>query len=102
MPELPEVEVVKRSIEKIIHNLTIKNIIIYNRNLRYKIEAKKLKNLINTKVLLVKRRSKYILINLDNDQTILLHLGMSGKIIIVKSKQQKIRSSFYYDFNNNL
>ena len=102
MPELPEVEVVKRSIEKIIHNLTIKNIIIYNRNLRYKIEAKKLKNLINTKVLLVKRRSKYILINLDNDQTILLHLGMSGKIIIVNSKQKKIRSSFYYDLTNNL
>ena len=102
MPELPEVEVVKRSIEKIIHNLTIKNIIIYNRNLRYKIQTKKLKNLINTKVLLVKRRSKYILINLDNKQTILLHLGMSGKIIIVNSKQQKIRSSFYYDLTNNL
>ena len=102
MPELPEVEVVKRSIEKIIHNLTIKNIKIYNRNLRYKIEAKKLKNLINTKVLLVKRRSKYILINLDNKRTILLHLGMSGKIIIVNSKQQKIRSSFYYDLTNNL
>ena len=102
MPELPEVEVVKRSIEKIIHNLTIKNIKIYNRNLRYKIEAKKLKNLINTKVLLVKRRSKYILINLDNKRTILLHLGMSGKIIIVNSKQQKIRSSFYYALTNNL
>ena len=102
MPELPEVEVVKRSIEKIILNLTIKNIIIYNKNLRYKIEAKKLKNLINTKVLLVKRRSKYILINLDNKRTILIHLGMSGKIIIVNSKQKKIRSSFYYDLTNNL
>jgi len=102
MPELPEVEVVKRSIEKIIHNLTIKNIIIYNRNLRYKIEAKKLKNLVNTKVLFVKRRSKYILINLDNKQTILLHLGMSGKIIIINYKQQKFRSSFYYDLSNNL
>ena len=102
MPELPEVEVVKKSIEKIILNLTIKNIIIYNKNLRYKIEAKKLKNLINTKVLLVKRRSKYILINLNNKRTILIHLGMSGKIIIVNSKQQKIRSSFYYDLTNNL
>ena len=102
MPELPEVEVVKKSIEKIILNLTIKNIIIYNKNLRYKIEAKKLKNLINTKVLLVKRRSKYILINLNNKRTILIHLGMSGKIIIVNSKQKKIRSSFYYDLTNNL
>ena len=101
MPELPEVEVVKRSLGKVINNLTIKNIIIHNRNLRYKIEAKKLKNLINTKVLFVKRRSKYILINLDNEQTILLHLGMSGKIIIINSKQEKIRSSFYYDLTNN-
>ena len=63
MPELPEVEVVKRSLEKIIHNASIKNVIIYNKKLRYKIEVKKLKNLINSKVLSIKRRSKYILIN---------------------------------------
>ncbi len=102
MPELPEVEVVKRSIEKIIHNLSIKNIIIRNKNLRYKVDTKKLKNLINTKVLLVKRRSKYILINLDNKQSILLHLGMSGKINIINPMNKKIRSSFYYDLTKNL
>ncbi len=101
MPELPEVEVVKRSLEKIIHNASIKNVIIYNKKLRYKIEVKKLKNLINSKVLSIKRRSKYILINCNNERTILLHLGMSGKIIIINPKQRKIRSSFYYKLKDN-
>ncbi len=102
MPELPEVEVVKRSLEKIIHNVSIKNVIIYNKNLRYKIEVKKLKDLINSKVLSVKRRSKYILIHCNNKRTILLHLGMSGKINIINSKLKKIKSSFYYKLKDNL
>ena len=40
MPELPEVEVVKKSLEKTIYDLTIKNIEIRNKFLRYKIDEK--------------------------------------------------------------
>ena len=40
MPELPEVEVVKKSLNRSIHHLTIKNIEILNKNLRYKIDIK--------------------------------------------------------------
>ena len=42
MPELPEVEVVKRSLKKKIQNKIIKNIKINDGNLRYKINAKKI------------------------------------------------------------
>ena len=82
MPELPEVEVVKKSLKKTIYHLTIKNIEITNKFLRYKIDEKLMKKMIKSKVLSVSRRSKYILINLDNNYTILIHLGMTGKIII--------------------
>ena len=40
MPELPEVEIVKQSLKKTINLRKIKNIVIYNRNLRFKIDQK--------------------------------------------------------------
>ena len=50
MPELPEVEVVKRSLEKNIINLIIKKVIINTNKLRYKIEKKKIKKIITKKI----------------------------------------------------
>ena len=62
MPELPEVEVVKKSLKKTIYDLTIKNIEIPNKYLRYKIDEKLIKKMIKSKVYLSvhSRRSKYI------------------------------------------
>ena len=45
MPELPEVEVVKKSLEKTIYDLRIKNVKILNKSLRYKINEKLMKRI---------------------------------------------------------
>ena len=101
MPELPEVEVVKKSLENTIYNLTIKNIEIRNKFLRYKINEKLMKKMVKSKVLSVSRRSKYIFINLNNKYTIMIHLGMTGKIIIVDAHKKKHATSFYYKLIDN-
>ena len=101
MPELPEVEVVKKSLKKTIYDLKIKNIEIPNKSLRYKINEKLMKEMIGSKVLSVSRRSKYILINLNNTFTIMVHLGMTGKIIITGADKQKYKTSFYYNLTDN-
>ena len=101
MPELPEVDVVKKSLRKTIYDLTIKNIEIPNKFLRYKIDEKLMKKMIKSKVSSVLRRSKYILINLNNHYSILVHLGMTGKIIITGPNKNKYKTSFYYDLSNN-
>ena len=101
MPELPEVEVVKKSLQKNIHHLTLKKVEIRNKYLRYIINEQKFKKMIKSKVLSVKRRSKYILINLNNDYSILIHLGMTGKIIIIDQKNTKHNTSFYFKLNEN-
>ena len=101
MPELPEVEVVKKSLKKTIYDLTIKNIEIPNKFLRYKIDEKLMKKMIKSKVSSVLRRSKYILINLNNHYTILVHLGMTGKITITGPNKNKYKTSFYYELSNN-
>ena len=98
MPELPEVEVVRRSLKKSIIGKKIKKVNIFNRNLRYKIESQFEKLIQNQIIKSTKRKSKYLLILLNNDYTILVHLGMTGKIFISEKDKLK-KTSFYFDNN---
>ena len=99
MPELPEIEIVKRSLFKKINKAKIVNMKINNRNLRYKIPRTLSKKLINEKILKISRRSKYLIFHFKN-KLLLVHFGMSGKFLIVRSKDNKMfKTSFYYDLN---
>ena len=99
MPELPEIEIVKRSLFKKINKAKIVNVTINNKNLRYKIHHTLPKKLINEKILKISRRSKYLIFHFKN-KLLLAHLGMSGKFLIVRSKDKKMfKTSFYYDLN---
>ena len=99
MPELPEIEIVKRSLVKKINKAKIVNVKINNRNLRYKIPYTLSKKLVNEKILKISRRSKYLIFHFKN-KLLLVHLGMSGKFLIVRSKDNKMfKTSFYYDLN---
>jgi formamidopyrimidine-DNA glycosylase len=83
MPELPEVETTLRGIAPHIENKTISNIVIRNRSLRWPI-PKGLKTKLKDQVVRsVTRRAKYLLINTDVG-TLILHLGMSGSLRILK------------------
>ena len=64
MPELPEIEIVKKSLSKIINNAKIVDIKINNRNLRYQIPSTFSKDLIGEKILSISRKSKYLIFNL--------------------------------------
>jgi len=101
MPELPEVEVVKKSLEEKIKNLTIKRVFINNNKLRYKINNREFYKIKGYKIISVERRSKYLLINLNQNLTILAHLGMTGKFFIIDNNNTKIKTSFYYSVEND-
>ena len=99
MPELPEIEIVKRSLSKMSTKAKILNIKINNKNLRYKITQTFSKSLIGEKILKISRRSKYIIIHFKK-KILLIHLGMTGKLLFVKAKSNKIfKTSFYYNEN---
>ena len=95
MPELPEVEVVKKSLENKLKNLTIKRVNITNNKLRYKIDSKLFNKIKSQKIISIQRRSKYLLINLNKNFTILAHLGMTGKFFIIDNNKKQ-KTSFYY------
>ena len=99
MPELPEIEIVKRSLFKTINKAKIIDIRISNKNLRYKIPHTFSKYLIGEKILKISRRSKYLLFHFEK-KLLLIHLGMSGKLLVMRSRDEKIfKTSFYYDLN---
>ncbi len=100
MPELPEVEVVKKSLEKEITNLSIKRVKIKDGNLRYKVKRQDIYKIKGLKIKKIKRRSKYLLIFLSNDFIIIVHLGMTGKFFIKKKNKSKQKTSFYYNLQN--
>ena len=62
MPELPEIEIVKRSLFKMINKAKIIDIKINNKNLRYKIPRSFSKRLTGERILRISRKSKYLIL----------------------------------------
>ena len=94
MPELPEVEVVRQSLDRAIKQKKVKNVIVRNSNLRFKIPSN-FKNLLkNKRVVKVNRFSKYLIICLSDESYCLVHLGMSGTIHMIEDKKKKFNYKY--------
>ncbi len=100
MPELPEVEVVKRSLGKKIQNLIIKKVKINDANLRYRVNRAEISKLIGKKIKKIERRSKFLIFKTEKTFLFLVHLGMTGKFFFINKKNKKLQTSFYYRLNN--
>ena len=100
MPELPEVEVVKRSLTNKLQNLIIKDVKINDDKLRYRIDQNEIRKIIGSKLKKIERRSKFLLFFFDKPIIMLVHLGMTGKFFFVDKKNIKFKTSFYYSINN--
>ena len=81
MPELPEVEVSRLGIEPHIIEQTVQQVVVRNPNLRWQVPDE-VKLMERHKVLSVRRRAKYLLIDTEKG-TAILHLGMSGKLRVI-------------------
>jgi formamidopyrimidine-DNA glycosylase len=86
MPELPEVEIVKKGLEKELLNLQITKVVLNRAGVRSKFPANFVDSLTNQTIVKITRRAKYILCHLSNKRILLIHLGMSGKIRIIANK----------------
>ncbi|TNF84311.1 MAG: bifunctional DNA-formamidopyrimidine glycosylase/DNA-(apurinic or apyrimidinic site) lyase [Acidobacteria bacterium] len=84
MPELPEVEVLRRSLEPLIIGDTIARVEVWNASLREPVDRRKLERLTSGRTIRsVRRRAKYLLADLDGGTTLVTHLGMSGRMTLV-------------------
>ena len=99
MPELPEVEVVKRSLTSKVQNLIVKKVKINDDRLRYRIDKKKIKKIVGLKIKKIERRSKFLLFHFNKGVVMMVHLGMTGKFFFTDQKNIKFKTSFYYNIN---
>jgi formamidopyrimidine-DNA glycosylase len=82
MPELPEVETVRRGLDPVMTGRKIVRAEVRREGLRWPFPERMAERLTGATVLGLRRRSKYILADLDTGETCLIHLGMSGRILI--------------------
>ncbi|WP_292284468.1 bifunctional DNA-formamidopyrimidine glycosylase/DNA-(apurinic or apyrimidinic site) lyase [Marivita sp.] len=82
MPELPEVETVRRGLAPAMEGDVIARAEVNRPDLRWPFPANMADRLTGKRVLRLRRRSKYILADLDSGETALIHLGMSGRMLV--------------------
>jgi formamidopyrimidine-DNA glycosylase len=82
LPELPEVETVRRGIAPAMEGRRILAAEVRRDGLRWPFPPRLAERLTGARVLGLRRRSKYILADLDTGETMLLHLGMSGRVVV--------------------
>ena len=81
MPELPEVETIRRGLIPRLVGCTIKRVVLSNRRLRLPVPRAKLKGWVQgSQVKSVDRRAKYLLVNMNSGAVLVLHLGMTGRL----------------------
>jgi formamidopyrimidine-DNA glycosylase len=82
MPELPEVETVRRGLAPVMEGAVIVRADVNRPDLRWPFPERMAQRLTGARVARLRRRSKYILADLDTGETLLVHLGMSGRMLV--------------------
>ena len=82
MPELPEVETVRRGLLPVMEGQKIDQVQVNRPDLRFALPKDMVTRLTGVVVQSLRRRSKYILADLSSGETLLIHLGMSGRMLI--------------------
>lgn len=82
MPELPEVETVRRGLLPVMEGRVIERAAVNRPDLRWPFPPQMAERLTGATLTALRRRSKYILADLSTGETLLIHLGMSGRMLI--------------------
>lgn len=102
MPELPEVETIRRQLTRTIVKKRIEEVIVYDSRL-VKCEVKKfIRILKGARIEEVRRIGKVLVIQLDRDEFLVIHLRISGWLILSKNEEKFSRVVFIFDDGQRL
>lgn len=96
MPELPEVETVKRGLAPVMEGAVISRLELRRGDLRFPLPEGFAEKVEGRKILGLARRAKYLLIDLDGGVTVLAHLGMSGSFRIEQAQAPEVPGDFHH------
>ena len=97
MPELPEVETVKRGLEPVLKGRKIERVETRRTGLRFPFPIDFEVRLSGARVRALSRRAKYILAELDNGLSLIVHLGMTGRFTVLSPKGVSNLGAFYFE-----
>lgn len=98
MPELPEVETVRRGLESVLVNARFERVEQRRPNLRFEFPNRFAKRLTGQRISSLGRRAKYLLAWLENGEVLIMHLGMSGRFIIKRAGANALKpGEFLHD-----
>jgi formamidopyrimidine-DNA glycosylase len=95
MPELPEVETVRRGLQPFVEGAMIAAAVINRPNLRFPFPDRLVQTIEGASVTALERRAKYLIWHLSNGHSLIAHLGMSGSFRIV-SEEDYTPGAFHY------
>ena len=96
MPELPEVETVRRGLAPVMEGSRIARADIHRPDLRWPFPPDMGARLTGARVDRLRRRSKYILADLSTGETLLIHLGMSGRMLVSGARGPHMPGQFHH------
>ena len=97
MPELPEVETVRLGLEPALEGHVITQVIVRRGDLRIPFPPRFAERLTGRKVVRLSRRAKYLLAALDSGETLVIHLGMSGRMSVYAEGHRQKLGNYVYD-----
>ena len=83
MPELPEIETIRRGLDRALRGARITGVVVREPRLRRRVDEARLATLVGRRVEGFARRAKYLLADVGEGWTWLMHLGMSGRLLVV-------------------
>jgi formamidopyrimidine-DNA glycosylase len=97
VPELPEVEAVRRQLRRVMEGARIERVETRRADLRLPFPPDFAARLEGQRVRALNRRAKYLLAELESGETLLMHLGMSGSLRVVKGSRDHVQGNFYFE-----
>lgn len=97
MPELPEVETVRRGLEPVLVGRRIVSVDQRRPDLRFPFPAKFATRLRGQEIVSLRRRAKYLLADLSGGEVLVMHLGMTGRFRVDAGGERDEPGAFYYD-----
>src|SRR4051794_26022508 len=95
MPELPEVETVRRGLQPVMEGFRIVKAEARRKDLRFPFQKDFVKRLEGQTVTGLGRRAKYLMADLTSGDVLLMHLGMSGSFRVVSDQAKTVPGAFH-------
>src|SRR5580658_10115485 len=96
MPELPEVETVRRGLAPAMEGSRIQAVELRRADLRAPFPERFVERLVGRWIERLSRRAKYILVHLDGGEALIMHLGMSGSFRVEQDGASATPGDFHF------